>query len=105
MTQRVPYKLTPAQIDAIVEALRAAPGDHIRRGKIGNGYAYEHGVFRQIWVEEEIYDHGPFADEAAFRAHLAALDLAARENLYRFSVFEQLGVLPANALLRGRGVR
>lgn len=97
MTELEPFRLTPQQIDAIVHAIRSTPGDHISRGKIGDGYAYSEAGFRQIWVEEEQYNDAMFADEPAFRAHLADLDLHAAANSYRRRVFEGLGLLAPNA--------
>lgn len=84
-------RLTPAQIDGVVQALRDRPGDHIRRGRGGDGYACRDGVFVDISVEEDLYSDGAFADEAAFRQHLEGLDLDDRvRHRYRRAVIEDL---------------
>ena len=89
--------LTPLEVDAIVQALRSQPGDHIRRGRGGDGYSCRDGRFFSIYVEECDQSDSQFADEAAFRAHLARLDLNDwSANRYRAAVFAGLGVNPAN---------
>ena len=89
--------LTPVEVDAIVQALRNQPGDHIQRGRGGDGYACRDGQFFSIYVEECDQSDSSFADEAAFRAHLAGLDLNdGAANRYRAAVFAALDVHPAN---------
>lgn len=104
--------LTPEEINLVVENLRTKGGEHISRGRGGNGFGYKDGVFYAIYVEEFDQENTPFTDEADFRRHLASIDLS--NDRYRRWALEGLGASPSfsienkaaieAALLRQSGV-
>jgi hypothetical protein len=86
----MPSYLTKQQVDAVVEALRRQPGDHVSRGRGGAGFGFRDGVFYAIWVEECDREDYRFPDEAAFRKVIAEIDLDDDVDRYRVSVLQRL---------------
>lgn len=87
--------LSPEDVDRVVETLRARGGEHISRGRGGEGFGYRDGVFYSISLDECSQNDTPFRDEAAFRAKLAAMDFDDSADRYRQAVVRRLGGNPA----------
>jgi hypothetical protein len=88
-------RLCPEDIDRVVETLRRRGGEHVSRGRTGDGFGYRDGVFYAISVDDFDRFDSPFADEAAFRAALAAMDFEDNTDRYRQAVVRGLGATPA----------
>lgn len=86
--------LTPEEINLVVENLRTKGGDHIARGRSGEGFGYKDGVFYEIYVEDSDQQNHPIPDEATFRKRLETLELSNPSNRYWRSVLEGLGAYP-----------
>ncbi len=89
-------RLSPEDIDRVVANLRQRGGEHIARGRSGEGYAYRDGVFYSVAVDEFDHHERPFPSEAAFRAAIARVNFEDYTERYNQWALQSLGACPAH---------